>query len=110
MKLKKHVQTKIAIVTISLVFLGGGIVGQATPTAQEKVFNNQVTLLENESNRIFSNYNDTKILPSNYQTQEFDRIEHFIQKHNLNHRQAFMLQSIVNSNTNDYLDVWNTTH
>lgn len=110
MKLKKHIQTKIAIVTISLAFLGGGIVGQSTQTAQEKVFNKQVTLLENENNRIFSNDNDTKILPSNYQTQEFDRIEEFIQKHNLNHRQTFILKSMVNSNTNDYLDIWNTTH
>ena len=110
MKLKKHIQTKIAIVTISLAFLGGGIVGQSTPTAQEKVFNNQVTLLENENNRIFSDSNDTKILPGNYQTQEFNRIDKFIQKHNLNHRQTVILNSMVNSNINDYQDVWYTTH
>ena len=110
MKLKKHIQTKIAIVTISLAFLGGGIVGQSTQTAQEKVFDNQVTLLENENNRIFSDSNDTKILPGNYQTQEFNRIDKFIQKHNLNHRQTVILNSMVNSNINDYQDVWFTTH
>lgn len=110
MKLKKHVQTKIAIITISLAFLGGATVGQNTQTVQEKAFNKQVTLLENENKRIFSNTNDVKILPSNYQTQEFDRVDDFIQKHNLSHRQTFILKSIVNSNTNDYLDVWNISH
>ena len=110
MKLKKHIKSKIAIVTIALVFVGGASVGQNTPTPQEKAFNNQVTLLENESDRIFSDSNDTKILPGNYQKQEYAKIDKFIQKHNLNHRQTVILNSMVNSNINDYQDTWFTTH
>lgn len=110
MKLKKQIKTKLTIVTIALAFVGGGIVGQATPTPTEKAFNKQVTLLENENSRIFSDSNDTRILPGNYQTQEFNRIDKFIQKHNLNHRQTVILNSMVNSNINDYQDTWFTTH
>ena len=110
MKLKKHIKTKLTITAICLAFVGGAMVGQNTQTTTEKAFNYQVTLLENENNRIFSDSNDTKILPGNYQTQEFNRIDKFIQKHNLNHRQTVILNSMVNSNINDYQDVWFTTH
>ncbi len=110
MKLKKHIKTKLTIVTLSLVFVGGAMVGQNTQTPTEKAFNYQVTLLENENNRIYSIDNDMKILPENYQNQEVKRIKKFIQKHNLNHRQIVILESMVNSNSNDYQDTWYTAH
>ncbi|BBI90349.1 hypothetical protein H1N69_gp41 [Lactococcus phage phiQ1] len=110
MKLKKHIKTKFTIIALSLVFVGGAMVGQKTPTATEKAFNYQVSLLEKEDNRIYSDSNDTKILPGNYQKQELVRIKKFIQKHKLNHRQIVILESMVNSNINDYQDTWFTTH
>ena len=110
MKLKKHIKTKLTIVTIALVFVGGVSVGQNTQTATEKAFNYQVSLLENENNRIYSYNNDMKVLPESYQNQEVKRVDKFIQKHNLNHRQTVILESMVNSNINDYQDTWFTTH
>ena len=110
MKLKKHIKTKLTIVTIALAFVGGASVGQNTQTATETAFNKQVTLLENEENRIYSYNNDMKVSPESYQNQEVKRIKKFIQKHNLNHRQTVILESMVNSNTSDYLDTWYTTH
>lgn len=110
MKLKKHIQTKLTIIALSLVFVGGASVGQNIQTPTEKAFNYQVSLLEKEDNRIYSDSNDTKILPGNYQRQELVRIKKFIQKHNLNHRQTVILESMVNSNINDYADTWYTTH
>ena len=110
MKLKKHIKTKLTITAIALAFVGGASVGQNTQTPTEKAFNYQVSLLENENNRIYSINNDMKILPENYQNQEVKRIKKFIQKHNLNHRQTVILESMVNSNINDYQDTWFTTH
>lgn len=110
MKIKTHIKTKFTILSIGLAFLGGGALGQTLPTPTDTAFNKQVTLLENENTRIFSDSNDTKILPGNYQTQEFTKIDKFIQKHNLNHRQAVILNSMVNSNINDYQDTYFMTH
>lgn len=110
MKLKKHIKRKFTISAIALVFAGGAMVGQNTQTATEKAFNAQVNLLENENNRIYSINNDMKILPSNYQNQEVKRIKKFIQKHKLNHRQTVILESMVNNNSNSYLETWCTTH
>ena len=110
MKIKKHIKVKgFALVTIS-AFVIGGMVGQATPTPQETAFNKQVTRLENENNRIFSDYNDTKVLPGDYQKQEFNAIDKVIQKENFSHRQTVILNSMVNSNINDYQDTWYMTH
>lgn len=110
MKLKKHIKTKLTIIAISLVFVGGVSVGQNTQTTTEKAFNYQVSLLEKEDNRIYSINNDMKVLPESYQNQEVKRIKKFIQKHNLNHRQTVILESMVNSNINDYQDTYFTTH
>lgn len=110
MKLKKHIKTKFTIITITLAFVGGAYVGQNTQTATETAFNKQVTLLENEENRIYSINNDMKVSPESYQNQEVKRIKKFIQKHNLNHRQTFILESMVNSNINDYQDTYFTKH
>lgn len=110
MKLKKHIKTKLTIVVLSFVFVGGVSVGQNTQTATEKAFNYQVSLLEKEDNRIYSDSNDTKILPGNYQKQELVRINKFINKHKFNHNQIVILESMVNSNINDYQDTWRTNH
>lgn len=110
MKLKKHIKTKLTIVTIALAFVGGASVGQNIQTPTEKAFNYQVSLLEKEDNRIYSDSNDTKILPSNYQKQELVRINKFINKHKFNYNQIVILESMVNSNINDYADTWFTTH
>lgn len=110
MKLKKHIKTKLSILSVGIAFLAGGVVGQTIPTPTENDFNKQVTQLENENTRIFSKDNDSKILPDNYQTQEFNKVDEFIQKHNLNHRQAVILNSMVNSNINDYQDIYFMNH
>lgn len=110
MKLKKHIKTKLTITAIALVFVGGAMVGQNTQTATEKAFNSQVNLLENENNRIYSYNNDMKVSPESYQNQEVKRIKKSIQKHKFNHRQTVILESMVNSNSNDYQDTWFTTH
>lgn len=110
MKLKKHIKTKLTITAIALVFVGGVMVGQNTKAPTEKAFNYQVTLLENENNRIYSYNNDMKVSPESYQNQEVKRLDKFISKHKLNHRQIVILESMVNDNTNDYLETWYTNH
>lgn len=110
MKLKKHIKRKFTIATIALVFAGGAMVGQKTPTATEKVFNAQVNLLENENNRIYSYNNDMKVSPENYQNQEIKRLNKFINKHKFNHNQIVILESMVNNNSNSYLETWYTNH
>ena len=90
MKLKKHIKTKLTITAICLAFVGGAMVGQNTQTTTEKAFNYQISLLEKEDKRIYSDSNDTKILPYNYQKQELVRINKFIQKHKFNHTQTFL--------------------
>ena len=110
MKLKKHIKTKLTITVIALVFVGGAMVGQNTQTPTEKAFNYQISLLEKEDKRIYSDSNDTKILPYNYQKQELVRINKFIQKHKFNHTQTVILESMVNRNIDDYGDTWFTTH
>ncbi|ARM65641.1 hypothetical protein LW4_041 [Lactococcus phage LW4] len=110
MKLKKHIKTKLTITAIAIAFVGGATVGQKTPTASEKAFNYQVTLLENENNRIYSINNDMKVSPESYQNQEVKRLDKFISKHKLNHRQIVILESMVNNNTNSYLETWYTNH
>lgn len=110
MKLKKHIKTKLTIIALSLVFVGGVSVGQNTQTATEKAFDYQVSLLEKEDNRIYSDSNDTKILPESYQNQEIKRLNKFISKHKLNHRQIVILESMVNNNINSYLETWYTKH
>lgn len=110
MKLKKHIKTKLTITAIALAFVGGAMVGQNTQTASEKAFDYQVTLLENENNRIYSYNNDMKVSPESYQNQEVKKVESFIQKHKLTHRQIVILESMVNNNTNSYLETWYTNH
>lgn len=110
MKLKKHIKRKFTISAIALVFVGGVMVGQNTQTATEKAFNSQISLLENENNRIYSYNNDMKVSPESYQNQELARINKFINKHKFNHNQIVILESMVNSNINDYQDTWFTTH
>lgn len=110
MKLKKHIKTKFTITVIALVFVSGAMVGQNTQTATEKAFNSQVNLLENENNRIYSYNNDMKVSPESYQNQEVKKVESFINKHKLNHRQIVILESMVNNNTNSYLETWYTNH
>lgn len=110
MKLKKHIKRKFTISTICLVFVGGAMVGQNTQTTTEKAFNYQLSLLENENNRIYSYNNDMKISPANYQKQELVRINKFINKHKFNHNQIVILNSMVNNNINDYLETWYTNH
>lgn len=110
MKLKKHIKRKFTISAICLVFVGGAMVGQKTPTATEKAFNSQVNLLENENNRIYSINNDMKISPESYQNQEFKRLDKFIQKHKFNHNQIVILKSMVTNNSSSYLETWYTNH
>lgn len=110
MKLKKHIKTKLTITAIAIAFVGGATVGQNTQTASKKAFDYQVTRLENEHNRIYSYNNDMKVSPESYQNQEVKKVESFINKHKLNHRQIVILESMVNNNTNSYLETWYTNH
>lgn len=103
---------KITITTVSIIvsLWCGLLIGTNSESKHEKDFQNQVTELRKESERIASLDHYTQ-LPQHYQEEQLKKLDKFLETHkDLTENEIYTLQGLTYENSGDYQDFWFTEH
>ncbi|AHC94121.1 hypothetical protein T548_0043 [Lactococcus phage phiL47] len=108
--MKKSLKITVATITIILAFSIGLFVGTKTQTTQEKAFQNEVTSLRHESERIASLDHYTE-LPGIYQEKQIKKLDKFVKEHkNLTANELYTVQGLTYDNADAYQEFYLTEH
>lgn len=104
--------TKKITFTLAILALGFGL-GFATPkgqTVKEKAFNDEITSLRHESERI-SSLNHYTELPGIYQEKQIKKLDKFLKENkNLTANEIYTVQGLTYDNADAYQEYFLTEH
>lgn len=103
---------KITITTISIIIAlwCGLLIGTNSESKHEKDFQNKITELRKESERIASLEHYTE-LPGVYQEKQIKKLDKFLENHkDLTENELYTLKGLTYENSGDYQDFWFTEH
>lgn len=108
--MKNTIKITITTISIILAFSIGLIIGTNSESKHEKDFQNQVTELRKESERIASLEHYTE-LPGIYQEKQVKKLDKFLETHkDLTANELYTLQGLTYENSGAYQDFWFTEH
>lgn len=104
--------TKKIILTLAILAIGFGL-GFATPkgqTVKQKAFNNEITSLRHESERIAKLDHYTE-LPGIYQKEQMKKLDRFLKENkNLTANEIYTVQGLTYDNADAYQEFYLTEH